>query len=178
MRTEIEQTRRDGNPRRGGINAVLLEDIQSGTRPIKIWARDEDDFVYYSYSGTVQVLAYSSVAPTYEIPWAVGSVSVLVTLIDGVDELTCAEAGLTDLVIDLVDQNGDPVYAEGYTRSCTTEPFYIDYLDPGRYWIYVSGDEDTGTAGYEYQSDWDFPPYFDVIAGDTVLVDVDVFYQL
>ena len=86
------------------------------------------------------------------IKWSLSNTSVV---------QTCAQAGVTDVYIDFIDSNSNPVYGGmGDKASCTQPAAIYSYLKPGNYSVKVTA---TGTAG-TYQSNFLSPPVVTVTA--------------
>jgi hypothetical protein len=141
---------------------VWLRNLSRGSHSIRLWARDAEGFVYYSYAGTLPVREDESIAAEYPLAWAVGGAMVQAAFWQSTTPQNCTQAGLTDITVHLQNEAGEYIYGNaGYTRACTTLAFSFDYLTPGRYWVYVQG---SGTQG-AYSSSEVTPPFVDVTAG-------------
>lgn len=133
----------------GGIETPWLED---GTHSIYLvaYGRDRagrDGMPLYTTQGTFVTSAGSPRSETFGF-FEVGGMSLRWELWDGSVKRTCAEAGLTGMVINLKNKaTGELVYgAAGDPQSCTGAPILYQYLKPGQYEVYIRGMKGTTLA--------------------------------
>lgn len=126
----------------GGVETPWLAD-GSHTIYLIAYGRDRagrDGMPLYTTQGTFVTSAGSPRSETFQF-FAVGGMSLRWELWDGNAKRTCAEAGLTGMVINLLDMDtGELVYGNaGDPQACNGAPILYQYLKPGRYEVYIRG---------------------------------------
>lgn len=126
----------------GGVETPWLA---NGNHTIQMvaYGRDRagrDGMPLYNTYGTFTTRAGSPRSESFAF-FAVGGMSLRWDLWDGGTRRTCAEAGLTGMIINLENlETGAMVYGDaGDAQACTGAPILYQYLPPGRYQVYVSG---------------------------------------
>ncbi|AKJ06616.1 hypothetical protein ATI61_105402 [Archangium gephyra] len=127
----------------GGVETPWLAD---GTHTIQMvaYGRDRagrDDLPLYNTSGRFSTSAGSPRSESFQF-FAVGGMSLRWELWDSsTTRRTCAEAGLTGMVINLRHRETDTlVYGSaGDPQSCTGAPILYQFLKPGTYEVYIRG---------------------------------------
>lgn len=131
-----------------------------GLHSIEIGAMDETGYRYYSYSGELETFGGAPVAAEYQLQWAVGGTAVTWRLANG---FSCSQAGLQTMYINFQDSYGNLVYGQyGDPQSCDSAPIVYDFLQPGRYRVFIQGE---GPTGIRYLSDAQSAPVVSVVAG-------------
>jgi hypothetical protein len=142
-----------------GAHSVYLE---PGSHTIHLVALDADGYANFEYVGALQTFAGSPVTADYSLNWAIGGTAITWQLLQGSTPKTCAEAGVTSMVVHFVDAQGNYVYGTaGDAHACNAAPIVYGYLKPGTYTLYVSG---TGSGG-QYLSSGTSPKIVNVTAG-------------
>lgn len=133
----------------GGVETPWLED---GTHTITLvaYGRDRagrDGMPLYTSQSTFVTSAGAPRSEQVDF-FAVGGMSLRWELWDGGTRRSCAEAGLTGMVINLKNKaTGELVYgAAGDPQSCTGAPILYQYLKPGQYEVYIRGMKGTTIA--------------------------------
>jgi hypothetical protein len=126
----------------GGVETPWLED---GPHTIQMvaYGRDRagrDGMPLYTTFGTFTTSAGSPRSESFDF-FAVGGMSLRWELWDGSARRSCAEAGLTGMIINLKNlATGELVYGTaGDPQACTGAPILYQYLAPGRYEVYIRG---------------------------------------
>lgn len=143
-------------------NAVQSAYLEPGTHSIQFIGVGSDGKPYYYASGSLSSQSGSPAHNDYSL-WAVGGMSLRWELLDGSTFRTCAEAGVTQVVINLENvDTGELVYGEvGDTQSCTGAPIIYRFLKPGDYRVYIRG---TGPGNVFYTNEYAVPPVLSVVA--------------
>jgi len=126
----------------GGVETPWLED---GSHLINLvaYGRDRagrDNMPLYTSQGTFVTSAGNPRSETFRF-FEVGGMSLRWELWDGSMRRSCAEAGLTGMVINLKNKTtGELVYGSaGDPQACTGAPILYQFLKPGRYEVYIRG---------------------------------------
>jgi hypothetical protein len=136
-----------------------------GDHTLTVYASDDNGYVFYEHVGTVRAAMGQVVATDLPMQWAVGEAAVRWVLKSGGMTLTCAEAGVTDIYVQMVASNGANVFpGEGDRWACDDEEMGVvyDYMYPGSYEVQVKAEEDGDTT---FRSDVEATPLLPVEAG-------------
>lgn len=154
-----------------GGNSVLLQNLTAGVHSIELYGRDTNAFTYYRKASTFTIVGGTTASAAYGFDWAVGSLPLKWVLNDGTFDLTCAQAGVSQVRIDLQDSAGNYVYgSNGVVVPCEaagTQGTLFQYLTADTYRVYLQAT--TGVTNYE--SNLTTPPSIAVTAGAFPVVD-------
>jgi hypothetical protein len=145
-----------------GSASIPTRYLGIGTHAITLLAVDSTGYPLYRFDGPLVIQANSAVSALYDLQWAVGGAAVKWQLTNGSVAQTCAQAGVTTVYVNFLDQDNQWVYpGAGDPQSCTKIAVPYDYLLPGTYRIYIQA------AGmqYDYESNFANPPTVTVQAG-------------
>lgn len=158
--TEVQCTAGTTSP------GVEIQNLAPGQHSIDLAARDQAGFFYYRKQSSFVVIAGGSTSQQYQLDWAVGSLALKWSFSNGVTQLNCAQAGVSQLRIDIRDSQGTDIYgANGVTVPCLANGLQgtrFPYLYAGNYTVFLQG---AGTAGAIYKSNFTTPPQRTVTAG-------------
>jgi hypothetical protein len=121
----------------GSVRTPLLA---QGQHALEFIALSGDGRPYYSRQGTLETRTGSPVSVSYVFS-PVGGMALKWQLLDGSAPKSCADAGVTSMLINLKDKaTGVLVYGDsGDPRSCEGAPVIYQYLRPGSYEVYIRG---------------------------------------
>ncbi|MBF5044267.1 hypothetical protein FGE12_17850 [Aggregicoccus sp. 17bor-14] len=152
-----------------GEEGVLTQYLQPGTHEIEIVAGGYDssgnELALSHYVGTLQTVSGKPVFADYSL-WAVGTAALKwQPYTSGGTKLSCDDAGLTKVAINVQDASGKFLYGDaGLEFGCKEAPVTLNYLRPGTYSIYVKA---SGPGG-SYLSSTSNPKRFTVSAYEQV----------
>lgn len=145
---------------------ALVTALAGGDHQIDLAARDANDFYYYRKASTLTVFPGASSSQDYQLEWAVGGLPVQWIFASGPAWLTCAQAGVNSVFVNLVDPDHHFVYPEpGVEVPCTTGGFPgtdFTWLYPGTYEILFQA---RGTSNVLYSTNQQVMPTATVVAG-------------
>jgi hypothetical protein len=126
----------------GGVQSPYLNP-GSHTLQLVAYGRDtagRDGMPLYTTQSTFTTTSGSPNSQTFSF-YAVGGISVRWDLQDGTAYRTCAQAGLTGMLVNLYNRDTDEwVYGTaGDPQSCTGAPILYQFLRPGSYEVYIRG---------------------------------------
>jgi hypothetical protein len=132
-----------------GGNQVQTPYLAPGQYSIEFVGVGSNGSPYYYFSSTLQVQAGSPAANSYRL-LEVGSMALRWELFDGGTLRTCAQAGVTQVTINLQDTfSGEFVYGNtGDLQSCTGAPIIYRFLRPGTYRVFIRGLDASGNVRY------------------------------
>lgn len=141
----------------------------TGTATLDLAAADMNGFVYFRKQQQVPVPAGVSTPVTVAFDWDVGSLPVRWAFRDGATTLTCAQAGVTSVYLNLRTTTGTPTLlypnagAEVPCSDATTgQATVFPYLPKGTFDVFFQA---VGTSGRLYKTDQTTPPRVTVQAG-------------
>ncbi|MBE2248702.1 MAG: hypothetical protein IAE78_04065 [Myxococcus sp.] len=139
----------------------------SGTATLDLAAADMNGFVYFRKQQQVPVPAGVSTPVTVALDWDVGSLPVRWQFRDGPATLTCAQAGVTSVYLNLRTQAGVLLYPNaGAEVPCadptTGQATVFPYLPKGTFDVFFQA---VGTGGRLFKTDQTTPPRVTVTAG-------------
>jgi hypothetical protein len=153
-----------------GEHGVLTEYLEPGVHEIEIIAGGytgygDETFALSHYVGTLQTFNGKPVFADYSL-WAVGTAAMRwQPYTSGGAKLSCADAGLTKVSINVKDASGQFIYAgSGLELGCNEAPVTLNYLLPGTYSVYMQA---TGPGG-TFLSSASNPKRFTVTAYEQV----------
>ena len=135
-------------------NGALVTSLSAGTHRIDLSAHEPTGFVYYSLSSSLTVIPGTGTSQQYDLDWAVGGLPIRWSFTDGHFQLTCAQAGVTDVYVNLIDPTNHYIYdGAGQKVSCSSGGFqgtyYFSYLYPATYQVFFQA---RGTGDVLYQT--------------------------
>ena len=123
-------------------DGALVSNLYGGAHQIDLLAMGASGFTYYAASSTLDVYPGGAAAYDYQLDWAAGGLAVRWRLWDGQTELTCAQAHVTTVYVNLVDPSGHFVYdpnQSGVAVDCVDgqglQGTVFPYLSPGTYQV-------------------------------------------
>jgi hypothetical protein len=150
------------NPQATG---VVFPNLQVGTHTIDLAARDQYNFYYYRKVANFTVIAGGTTANEYLFDWGVGALPMKWTFNNGSTQVDCATAGISMVIIQVRDSQGNDLYpGSGTSVPCATagvQGTRFPFLYPDTYQVYLQA---TGTAGL-YTTNFTTPPTAQVSAG-------------
>lgn len=153
---------------------VLIQGLTVGTNAITLLARDSNNFYYYRTDASFPVFAGGASAQQFTLQWAVGSLPIKWTFNNGATQVNCAQAGATQVNVNLRDAQGTYLYgAAGYDVPCLSsgeQGTVFPYLYAGTYQVFLQA---YGTGGVLYKSSFTAPPQATVTAGQFPTLDVN-----
>ncbi len=152
-----------GEPSGAGVRLTNL----TGSATIALAAADANGFVYFKASQQVPVVPNASTPVTVTLDWDVGSLPVKWSFRDGSQTLTCTQAGVTSMFLNLRTPQGAFVYpnagAEVPCNDMTNgQGTFFPYLSQGSYDLFFQA---VGTGGKLYKTNQTSPPHVQVRAG-------------
>lgn len=152
-----------GEPSGAGVRLSNL----TGSARVELAAADTNGFVYFTASQQVPVVPSASTPVTLVFDWAVGSLPVKWQLREGTQTLTCAQAGVTSMFLNLRTPEGSFVYPNAGAEVPCDDPMngqgsFFPYLTAGSYDLFFQA---VGTGGKLYKTDQASPPRVQVRAG-------------
>ncbi|MCI0574210.1 MAG: hypothetical protein L0Y66_26060 [Myxococcaceae bacterium] len=140
----------------------------SGQHEIYLAAVSEDGFRYYDYFGYVNGFTDQTVSADYSLLWAVGGRTVQWQLYNGVQAVTCGQAGVSQVWVYFWNtQTGAYEYEPGYGQpwDCSRDDAFV-YLPPGHYQVDVfDRPRDVPLGSGSYSSSYQNPEDITVAAG-------------
>lgn len=139
--------------------------LAPGNHAIVLEALDQYGYRYFVYQGTLQTFAGDPVSAEYHLAWSVGgtSVSWSFTTDNGSTALDCAQAGVSTVYVNFRREDGSFVYPDaGDPVPCNARPATYNFLQAGKYWVYVQA----AVSGGSYASSGQTPPQITVTAGE------------
>jgi hypothetical protein len=123
-----------------GSSQVATPYLTQGSHTLAFIAWSSGGQPYYSGEGTVVTRTGAPVAASFQLK-PVGGMALRWELFDGFSYRSCAEAGLSGMLINLRNKaTGVLVYGvAGDAQSCTGAPIIYSYLEPGDYEVYIRG---------------------------------------
>ena len=154
-------------------NGVYISGITPGNNILTLAARDSNGFFYYRSDRTLVVTAGNDVFETTTLDWAVGSLPVKWTFSNGLATLTCAQAGVSMMNINLRDSAGNLVYGTtGTDVPCVNasgqQGTVFPYLYAGTYELFLQA---YGTGNVLYHTNLTVPPQVSVAPVAFPLID-------
>lgn len=141
----------------------------TGTATLDLAAADTNGFVYFRKQQQVPVPAGVSTPVTVALDWDVGSLPVRWAFRDGATTLTCAQAGVTSVFLNLRTTTSQPtlLYPNAgaevpCTDATTGQATVFPYLPKGTFDVFFQA---VGTGGRLYKTDQTTPPRVTVQAG-------------
>lgn len=141
----------------------------TGTATLDLAAADTNGFVYFRKQQQVPVPAGVSTPVTVALDWDVGSLPVRWAFRDGATTLTCAQAGVTSVFLNLRTTTSQPtlLYPNAgaevpCTDAMTGQATVFPYLPKGTFDVFFQA---VGTGGRLYKTDQTTPPRVTVQAG-------------
>ncbi len=121
--------------------------LPPGQHTILIDARDQAGLYYYRKAGTFTVNAAETTQQVFTLDWLVGTMALRWTFSNGLTQLNCAQAGVTEMSVTLRDANGDLTQ----TVPCSFAGLdgYVPYVYSGTFQVFTAA---YGTAGALYRS--------------------------
>lgn len=126
----------------GGVPSPYLS---PGTHTLQLvaYGRDtsgRDGMPLYNSQGTFTTTSGSPTSQSFRF-YEVGGMSLRWDLLDGSTYRTCAQAGVTGVLINMQNRTtGEWVYGTaGDSQSCTGAPILYQFLKPGTYDVYIHG---------------------------------------
>lgn len=114
--------------------------LTPGAHSVGLTAVTASSYPLYSRQGTLTVQAGVVTSNAFPLQWAVGAAELGWTLSSGGVNVTCAQAGVTDVYVNFRDASGTWVYGDaGDRQPCNSVTVSYDYLLPGTYAVYVAG---------------------------------------
>lgn len=132
----------------GTTPGVLLQNLSVGRHTIDISARDSANLYYYRALNSFDVFAGGASTQQFSLSWIVGSAPVKWTFSNGVTQLNCAQAGVTEVGITLRNAQGDT----SFTAPCLSngvQGYQVPYVYYGDYEVLLAA---SGTGGVPYYS--------------------------
>lgn len=156
-----------------GLGAsTRLDGLVPGPHNITLEAADAAGFVYYRKTSGLNAQLGSVVSRVYAFDWAVGSLPVKWTFSNGITQLSCAQAGVSQVNVNLRDGANNLVYgAAGVDVPCLQAGWQgteFPFLSDGLYALYLQA---YGTGGVVYRTNFAAPPSVDVFAGQFPVLD-------
>jgi len=151
----------------GTTPGVLLQNLTVGRHNIDISARDSNGLFYYRAINSFDVFAGGATTQQFSLAWIVGSAPVKWTFSNGVTQVTCAQAGITQVGITFRNAQGDTTV----TANCLNggvQGYQVPYVYYGDYQVLLAA---SGTGGVAYYSNSTSPPTISVVAGQFPNVD-------
>ena len=152
----------------GGTSpGVLLQGLSVGRHNIDISARDTNGLYYYRAINAFDVFAGGASTQQFSLEWIVGSAPLKWAFNNGITQLNCAQAGVTEVGITLRNAQGDSTF----TVPCLNngvQGYQVPYVYYGDYQIFLGA---TGTGSTVYRSPSTNPPQVTVVAGQFPNVD-------
>ena len=145
----------------GTTPGVLLQGLSVGRHSIDISARDSNNLYYYRAINSFDVFAGGATTQQFSLAWIVGSAPVKWTFSNGVTQLTCAQAGVSQVGITFRNAQGDTTV----TANCLNngvQGYQVPYVYYGDYQVLLAA---SGTGGVPYYSSSTAPPTITVVAG-------------
>lgn len=147
---------------------VLVSNIFHGDNVITLSARDANSFFYYRSDFTLRVKAAGYVSENRTLDYAVGSLPLRWIFSNGASQLTCVQAGITDVFVNLRDSTGQFVYEGAGTQlpcrnNLGVEGGIFDFLYAGTYTLFVQACDSSRRL---YSSDQTNQPSVSVAAGN------------
>ena len=153
-----------------GEEGVLTPYLTPGTHEIEIVAGGftgygDETYALSHFVGTLQTFSGKPVGAEYDL-WAVGTAALKwQPYTSGGTRLSCADAGLTKVFIDVRDSSNRALYGSpGMEFACGDAPVTLNYLRPGTYSVYLKA---TGPGG-TFLSSASNPKRFTVTAYEQV----------
>jgi hypothetical protein len=151
---------------------VLIQGLTVGNNTITLLARDANQFYYYRTDATFAVFAGGASSQQFTMQWAVGSLPVKWSFNNGATVVNCAQAGVTQVNVNLRDAQGNYLYGSAGTDvpclSNGEQGTVFPYLYSGNYQVFLQA---YGTAGALYRSSFTVPPQATVTAGQFPVID-------
>lgn len=121
---------------------AFVTGLTAGSHRIDLSAHEASGFVYYGATSSITVIPGTATSQHYALDWVVGGLPVRWSFTDGRGvELSCAQAGVTDVYVNLADPTGAFLYdGAGQKVSCFSGGFqgtyFFAYLYPATYQIF------------------------------------------
>ena len=155
---------------------ILVTGITPGQNALTLTAGDSfnsDVFYYFRSDRTFTVVAGAETAENTTLDFAVGSLPVKWTFSNGATQLTCEQAGVATVFVNLRDSTGQLLYANaGFETPCRNgqgvQGVVFSYLYSGSYQVVVQG---YGTGNVLYSTSQANPPVGTVTAGSFPVID-------
>ncbi|MDP1827659.1 MAG: hypothetical protein Q8L48_30585 [Archangium sp.] len=150
-----------------GLGAtVRLDNLTPGTHGIVLEARDSNGFVYYRKTASLIAQAGNTFSNQYPFDWAVGSLPVRWLFNNGTTVVSCAQAGVSQVNINLLDSQNNYLYGTaGVDVPCLSNGLQgtdFTYLNGGQYSLYLQA---YGAGSVLYRSNFVTPPVVTVVDG-------------
>lgn len=132
----------------GTTPGVLLQNLSVGRHTIDLSARDSTNLYYYRAINSFDVFAGGASTQQFSLGWIVGSAPVKWTFSNGVTQLNCAQAGISEVGITLRNAQGDTAF----TAPCLNggvQGYQVPYVYYGTYEVLLAA---SGTGGVAYYS--------------------------
>lgn len=154
-------------------NGVFISGITPGNNTLTLAARDANGFFYYRSDRNLVVTAGNDVFETTTLDWAVGSLPVKWSFNNGVTIVSCAQAGVTMVNVNLRDSAGTLVYGNAGTDvPCTNasgqQGTVFPFLYGGNYELFLQA---YGTGNVLYHTNLSVPPRVTVTPGTFPIID-------
>jgi hypothetical protein len=143
--------------------SVSTPDLAPGQHYLEVVALDARENPVYYYGGGFTAQAGTPVSITANT-YVIGGASVGWRLYEGQAELSCAQAGVTEVGLNFQDiHTGEWIYGDaGQWFACNQSPALFEFLPPGQYFVSFKA---SGTGNRFYESRSDLAP-IDVYAHD------------
>lgn len=158
-----------------GLATPLAQDTLSpGVHSLTLEAFDANDYLFYRKVGSLTVQAGSTFANSYVFDWAVGSLATRWTFSNGTTQLNCAQAGVTQMNVNLLDAANNYLYGNtGVDVPCVAntgeQGTVFPFLNGGAYTLFLQA---YGTGNVLYQSNFTSPPVVNVVNGQFPVLDL------
>lgn len=144
---------------------VVFPALTVGQHTIDLAARDQNNFYYYRKISNFTVIAGGTTDNELTFDWGVGSLPMKWTFNNAGTQVDCAAAGISQVVIQLRDSQGNDLYqGSGTPVPCTTagvQGTRFPFLYADTYQVFLQA---TGTAGL-YTTNFTTPPTGSVTQG-------------
>lgn len=152
--------------------SVQVDNLTPGVHSVVLEGQDSNGFVYYRKTSSLSAQVGGS-ANSYLFDWAAGSLALKWTFSNGVTQLTCAQAGITQVNVNLLDSANNYLYGNtGIDVPCLTntgvQGTVFPFLNGGAYSLYLQA---YGTGSVLYRSNFTTPPLVSVVDGVFPVVD-------
>lgn len=158
-----------------GLGAsVRVDNLTPGLHSIVLEARDTNAYLYYRKSGSLTAQAGSVFFNGYAFNWAVGSLPLKWSFSNGITQLNCAQAGVTQVNINLLDSANNYLYGNtGVDVPCVlpntgAEGTVFTYLNGGSYTLFLQA---YGAGNVLFRSNFTPPPLVSVVDGQFPVID-------
>lgn len=156
-----------------GLGALVrLDNLTPGTHTIVLEARDSNAFVYYRKTASLIAQAGNTFSNLYLFDWAVGALPVKWSFNNGTTLVSCAQAGVSQVNVNLRDSQNNLLYGTaGVDVPCLSNGLQgtdFTYLNGGQYELFLQA---YGTGAVLYRSNFTSPPMVSVVDGQFPVLD-------